>query len=957
MRVRILGAGVAGLACAVAMRRRCGFDDVVVLERDTREQAATRVGHGLILMQNAVAALRALGADGLLDEFRVLDRAVVQDDTGAVVESEEMHGVYCVTRAAIVDALRKQLPVNAIEYGRRVVGCDLVPPLPAGRSPRTLRRELRSVAFDRGAPLTNADADLFIGAEGWQSPMYRAINPGDGREESPVNEVVTTSVLPELADRLGSTFLKTVFPGRGLAFGLLSPTPTSVIGFLQFDRMRHGRPGHTTGPGLKAFVTELLAGAPEPIPTYLRLAEFSTAHLWRPINGDVAAGLCGANAVIVGDAAHPLLPFTSQGVGAALEDSLILADALCLLGADLDLLPRTLAGFSDDRRSDMAGFVDGGRRILSHFCGEVDTFVAPYVGGDASKLQEHLALPSTDLASLVALLDTDGDGHMDREDLRHVLDLVIERDVDDGELDALFAEIDADADGLISCEEVIAAVGSGGDASPVLWELRRFLTPRNIGGFAMAQRASLAFRVADRDQDGYIHFADFEGSLGLFGVGGHAAAIRRLFGTVDDDADGRITQAQFLAAIRQGRGAVTAGDEHLFSDDSVNLTTLRQRAYNYRWAVHPPDVIPLTAADCDFPVCAEIISAVQSYLAAGYISYGPNEGLPEFRRVAAETLHARHFLPCTPDTLLPTDGAASAVFLAASFAITEPGDEAIIPDPVDFLLARSVTARGGIVKRWATPGGHYDTDVLESLVTPRTRLLSICNPHNPLGRVLTRRELEAIAEVALRQDLWILSDEVWSDIVYPPRRHVSTASLDPAVAARTFTVTGFSKSYALAGMRLGLVVAPDRDKRDRLMDLAHAGDTVYGASTVSQVAGIAAYEHAGQWLRRFVEHLRRQRDYAVTRLNALDGVSCVTPEGTFVVFPDISGLTADQNRLSDYLLDEFRLAVVPGSPAFFGPGAAGHVRLAFATSRRILAEGLDRFERGVAAWRSGAPLR
>lgn len=115
------------------------------------------------------------------------------------------------------------------------------------------------------------------------------------------------------------------------------------------------------------------------------------------------------------------------------------------------------------------------------------------------------------------------------------------------------------------------------------------------------------------------------------------------------------------------------------------------------------------------------------------------------------------------------------------------------------------------------------------------------------------------------------------------------------------------------------------------------------------MAGAAAFEHGSPWLTRFVAHLRRQRDYAVARLNAMDDVRCETPEGTFVVFPDVSRLPVDQDQFADLLLKRHRVAVVPGSPAFFGPGAAGHVRLSLATSKRILADGLSRFERGVQA--------
>jgi aspartate/methionine/tyrosine aminotransferase len=249
--------------------------------------------------------------------------------------------------------------------------------------------------------------------------------------------------------------------------------------------------------------------------------------------------------------------------------------------------------------------------------------------------------------------------------------------------------------------------------------------------------------------------------------------------------------------------------------------------------VQRPDVLPLTAADSDFPVCDDIIQAVRRYLAAGYTPYGPPDGLPELRRIAVDTLRARHGLSCDLDTIFPTDGAASAVFLVARFAIRAEGDEAIVPDPVDFLLERSVRAAGGVVRRWPTIGDRYDVAHLESLITPRTRLISLCNPHNPIGRVLRREDLEAIAAVALRHNLWILSDEVWSDIVFAPHRHISMAALGSEVAARTFSVFGFSKSYGLAGMRLGLLAAPDAPLRRQVMRLAHADDTAYGVSTIS----------------------------------------------------------------------------------------------------------------------------
>jgi aspartate/methionine/tyrosine aminotransferase/2-polyprenyl-6-methoxyphenol hydroxylase-like FAD-dependent oxidoreductase len=889
MRVGIFGAGVAGLACALAMRRRCGFSDVRVFERDTTEQAATRAGHGAILMQNGVAALRALGAGRFLDTFRPLEKALVQDENGVVVWSEAMSGVYCVTRTGIHDALRAELPVNAVAYGRRVTDVETGPvgSGPArGREADSIGRSIRSVHFEAGTSLTADDVDLFVGADGWRSPMFEAFNPGVTRELSPVFEIVTSTQVPDLALQLGSTFLKTEFRGRGLAFGLISPAPDHVIGYLQFDRRRHGCPRELSGDSLRPFVTGLVGEAPEPVASYLRQADFSTAHLWRPTDTDVAAGLCSANAVLIGDAGHPLLPFTSQGVSVALEDAVMLADVVGLVRDEPDLLPRTLAGFARDRTADLAPCVTGGRQILARFAAAGTGPDASYVGGSVSGLSEHQSMPLEDLRSFFGLVDAGGDGHLSQNDLHHLLDLVVADSFSAAETAALFEEMDADDDGLIGRPEWLRAVAGCGEASAALSKLRENLTPRRIAAAAVRHRA---------------------------------------------------------------RPSVLGVDDELFADDRVDLRVLRDRSYNHRWAVHAPDVIPLTAADNDFPVCQEIIAAVQRYLADGYVPYGPPEGLPELRNAAAEALRAERGLPCTPHTLLPTDGAASAMFLVARHIITEPGDEAIIPDPVDFLLQRSIRAHGGVVRRWPLAGGRFDVAALESLVTPRTRLLFVCNPHNPLGRVFARHELDQLADVALRHNLWIISDEVWSDIVFAPHQHGSIASLDPAIAARTFTVLGFSKSYSLAGMRLGLIATPDQAHRDQLMTIAHAHDTAYGPSTVSQIAGTAAYHHGRPWLTRFVAHLQRQRDYAVARLNAMPGVACETPQGTFVVFPDISQLGLDQDAFADRLLTRHRLAVVPGSPRWFGPGAAGHVRLSLATSRGILADGLDRFEEGVEA--------
>jgi len=394
---------------------------------------------------------------------------------------------------------------------------------------------------------------------------------------------------------------------------------------------------------------------------------------------------------------------------------------------------------------------------------------------------------------------------------------------------------------------------------------------------------------------------------------------------------------------------MTVHSDPLFADECVDLDVLRQRAHNLRWAEVAADVIPLTAADSDFPVATSIRAAMSDYLGSGYLSYGTDRGLPIFRATVAETLCRRREIPCRADAVFATNSAASAMFLVAT-AVLDPGDEVLIADPVDFLFERSVVAAGAVVRRFPILSEgelRFDPRAIEAQIGPRTRMLSICNPHNPLGHVWTRAELEALGELALRHDLVILSDEVWSDIVYRPGAMISTASLSPEIAARTYTVYGFSKGYGLAGLRLGVVLCPSADAALRLAEVSHANETAYGVSTLSQIAGVAALERAGAWQRRFVNHLERNRDLAVARLNAMPGVSCEQPEGTFVVFPAIEGLggEVDESVIAERIHRQARVAVVPGSPRFFGPGAAGHLRLSLATSRGLLVEALDRLDR------------
>jgi aspartate/methionine/tyrosine aminotransferase len=290
------------------------------------------------------------------------------------------------------------------------------------------------------------------------------------------------------------------------------------------------------------------------------------------------------------------------------------------------------------------------------------------------------------------------------------------------------------------------------------------------------------------------------------------------------------------------------------------------------------------------------------------------------------------------------------MFLLAE-TVLEPGDEAIIFDPVDFLFKRSVEAAGGIpVYCSVDPAtGTFDPDQLESLVTPRTRMIGVCNPHNPVGRVLREHEVRTIAEIAARHDLWIMNDEIWSDIVYEEGEvsFHSMHALPEELTRKTVTIYGFSKTFAMAGLRAAFMLCPGRAAYDRLFTASQMPTTAGGLSPIVQVAATAAFRDGWDWVAGFVEHLRAQRDYAIGRLAAMTGLECATPEGTYVLFPKISSFGLSSLEMVETLRERERVALVPGTTEFFGPGGEGYVRICFATSNDILREGLDRVENWI----------
>jgi aspartate/methionine/tyrosine aminotransferase len=382
-----------------------------------------------------------------------------------------------------------------------------------------------------------------------------------------------------------------------------------------------------------------------------------------------------------------------------------------------------------------------------------------------------------------------------------------------------------------------------------------------------------------------------------------------------------------------------------FGDEEIRFDLLRKYSAN-QWARYPNDVIPLTAADPDFRAAEPIRRALINMSIDGIFSYGAEGGNIDFREACANHVTKRKALKCNPEEVHVLNGVAQGMMLTCK-TLLRSRDEAIIFDPVDFLFNKSIIAAKGrsILSQidWETL--EFDLEGLKELVSPRTRMLCICNPHNPYGRVLKKEELKSMIDLAVDNDLWIMSDEIWSDIVYDGRKHIPTASL-PGAIDRTITLYGFSKTYALAGLQLGFAVIHNPEIMNAFKKTAPG--YFYPVNNLSQTAGVAALRDGLDWALGFVEHLEKVRDYLYHRLKEMPKVEVHKPEGTYVVFPKIDGMSSEE--ATNYLLQEAKVAVVPGHGepfSYFGPGGEGHIRIVFSTSIGIMREALDRIEKAL----------
>ncbi|MBI4586697.1 MAG: pyridoxal phosphate-dependent aminotransferase [Planctomycetes bacterium] len=351
------------------------------------------------------------------------------------------------------------------------------------------------------------------------------------------------------------------------------------------------------------------------------------------------------------------------------------------------------------------------------------------------------------------------------------------------------------------------------------------------------------------------------------------------------------------------------------------------------------EVMHLEIGQPDFPTPQPICAAAIQAIREGKTGYSPSPGLPELRRLIAADAGSRRGLEIRPEQVIVTPGGKPVLFYTIN-SLAGEGDEVVYPDPC-FPMYPSIIAysgaRGVALRLREEKGFRFDAGEFRKLLSPRTRLVILNSPHNPTGAMLHREDFEVIAEEAKKRNFAVLSDEIYSNILYG-EKFLSIASL-PGMAERTVILDGFSKTYSMTGWRCGYALVPP--------PLAPIFDQ-YNVNIVSCVTTFVQYG-AMEALRmdqrpvvEMVEEFRARRDLLVEGLNRLPGVRCPLPGGAFYAFPNIAGTGMSSRDLAGRLLEEAGVATLSG--ASFGAGGEGYLRLSYANSRSNLRKAIERIE-------------
>lgn len=353
------------------------------------------------------------------------------------------------------------------------------------------------------------------------------------------------------------------------------------------------------------------------------------------------------------------------------------------------------------------------------------------------------------------------------------------------------------------------------------------------------------------------------------------------------------------------------------------------------------DSIDLTLGEPGFISPKHVIDEGVKYLLEGRTKYTPNAGIPELREAIAEKLLVENGIKCDPaKNLIVTAGATQALMLAM-VTIVNPGDEVILQTPnwpdylgqIDMVGAKPV---------WATvtedTGFKMTADIIEPLITEKTKLIIINSPSNPTGGILEYEDLEKIAALVRKHKVFIISDEPYEKLIYDGHKHYSLAAFD-GLEDYVLTINSFSKTYAMTGWRVGYICANEHIMKN-LVKLHE--NMIASINEAFQFAAISALKNGEKDIEEMVKVYKSNRDYLVEGLNSIKGFSCIMPEGAFYAFPNIKAFGMSSREVANLIFDKTHVVVAPGSA--FGPGGEGYLRICYASSHDRVVEAVERLK-------------
>ena len=358
-------------------------------------------------------------------------------------------------------------------------------------------------------------------------------------------------------------------------------------------------------------------------------------------------------------------------------------------------------------------------------------------------------------------------------------------------------------------------------------------------------------------------------------------------------------------------------------------------------------VIHMEIGRPDFDTPQKIKDAAYKSLENGNVFYTSNYGTPAIRKAIADWENKRNHVDYDASNVLVTVGVGEATY-AAMAAFLEDGDEVLVPNPVWLNYIHVPNSLGATPITYSLKEENnfqINFEELESKITERTKMIVIVDPSNPTGGVFSEETLKKLADIAIKNDLLVISDEIYEQLTYDGTKHICIASL-PGMKERTIKLGGFSKAYSMTGWRLGYMCAPEEVIKACVRVHQY---TITCASSFVQEAAITALNDCDDDVEAMRKEYQRRKDYVVKALNEIDGISCNNPQGAFYIFMNIKELGKSSMEMAEYLLETAKVAMVPGSA--FGSEGEGYIRLSYACSYDELVEACARIKDAVEALR------